>query len=51
MNRTIDEIEYGEVDWEDLFLTMEAEIKQLRKENEELKEQVKKRRLLQAKKI
>ena len=41
MNRTIDEIEYGEVDWEDVFLTMEAEIKQLRKENEELKEQVK----------
>ena len=46
MNRTIDEIEYGEVDWEDLFLTMEAEIKQLRKENEELKEQVKNKKTI-----
>ena len=46
MNRTIDEIEYGEVDWEDVFLTMEAEIKQLRKENEELKEQVKNKKTI-----
>ena len=34
----MNEIEYGEIDWEDVFLTMEAEIKQLRKENEELKQ-------------
>ena len=30
----MNEIEYGEIDWEDVFLTMEAEIKQLRKEND-----------------
>ena len=37
----MNEIEYGEIDWEDVFLTMEAEIKQLRKENEQLKAQMK----------
>ena len=38
MNSTMNEIEYEKIDWEDVFLTMEAEIKQLRKENEELKQ-------------
>ena len=38
MNSTMNEIEYGEIDWEDVFLTMEAEIKQLRKENKKLKQ-------------
>jgi len=38
MNKTeYAEIEYGEIDWEDVILSLEAENKQLRKENEELK--------------
>ena len=42
----MNEIEYGEIDWEDVFLTMEAEIKQLRTENEELKAQVKSKKTI-----
>jgi hypothetical protein len=46
MNRTIDEIEYEKIDWGDVFMTMEAEIKQLRKENEQLKAQIKSKKTI-----
>ena len=46
MNSKMNEIEYGEIDWEDVFLTMEAEIKQLRKENEQLKAQMKSKKTI-----
>ena len=42
----MNEIEYEKIDWEDVFLTMEAEIKQLRKENEELKAQMKSKKTI-----
>ena len=47
MNKTeYAEIEYGEIDWEDVILSLEAENKQLRKENRELKEQVKNKKTI-----
>jgi hypothetical protein len=42
----MDTMEYEEIDYEDVFLTMQAEIKQLRKENERLMAQVKSKKTI-----